>query len=385
MMPSISALPRAATCPGAYALPHANPTSTDAEAGVGNHAAAEGAVVNGELDKLPEEIRALIPRGSFVVPEAVVYYDYEADTARTPNDVAHGRRAYTPGPTEIAGTIDLLITTNAGRVTVLDYKRHASVGSPDENEQIMGYALAAARITRAREVTVVVAYIEADEDGRVSLLRPLDVRQVDEIDLDAFAVRIRAIVAGIHAQRARAIPDVVESRHCRYCPALVHCPAKRELLVRLANGGEARELESMLPLTPRTAAIAYENLKHAENLLKRIRGALWAYATEVDIPLANGMVLGRRVKPGNEQLDGEITAAVLAELHGQAVADAATIKREGTKAGIERALKAAGVKPLSSSMEAVLEEIRKRGGAKREEQEKVDEHPPTKQLARKAG
>jgi len=376
--PTMSGLPRAAACPGAYALPHANTTSADAVAGVASHEAAERAVVNDELDKLPDEIRALMPSGSFAVPEPTIYYDWVADTARAPNDAAKGRRLYTPGPTELPGTPDLLITTPAGRLVVLDYKRHADVGAPDRNEQVMAYALAAARITSAREAIVAVAYIDVDEHGTVILKRPLVTREVDEIDLDAFRVRLRGIMDRVAEQRSRAVPDVSEGPHCKHCPALPYCPAKRELLLRLANGAEARELDAMIPLTPRTAAIAYMNLKHAEGLLARIRSAVYAYAAEVDVPLPSGMVLGKRTVEGNEQLDGEIVATVLTELHGSEVADFATIKREGTKAGIERAIRRAGVKPHTPAIAAVLAEVRKRGGASRKSKEEIGEFPPTK-------
>ncbi|HTU62140.1 MAG TPA: hypothetical protein VMF89_26965, partial [Polyangiales bacterium] len=175
------------------------------------------------------------------------------------------------------------------------------------------------------------------------------------------------------AQRAKRIPDVRENKHCKHCPAMVHCPAKRELLVRITSGQERDELEAMMPLTPQTVAVAYERLKHAEHLLKRIRGAIFAYASEIDVPLGNGKVLGSRVKLGNTTLDGDTVYAVVREKYGQEVADAA-VSREATQTKIEAALKDAGVRPRAPAMRELMTEVHKRGGAKRTPKPTSDEH-----------
>lgn len=374
-MLTISGLPRAAECPGFAALPHANTTSDDAEAGVDNHAAAETAVRTGDLDKLPPELRELITPGAILRPEHAVAYNIETDTARALNVTERSYATASPPLTddEVPGTLDLLIIALAMRVTVVDYKRYEDVGSPDENAQILGYALAAARLTGATEVTVVVAYIEANEFGVVRLMRPLVVRQVDAIDLDAFASKLRLIVAAVREQRSRKVPDVSESKQCRYCPALVHCPAKHRLLVRITSGQERDELEGMMPLTPATVAVAYERLKHAEHLLKRIRGAIFGFASEIDVPLGNGRVLGRRTKLGNTALDGDKVYEVVRELYGQEVADQA-VTREATQSRLEVVLKAHNVKPLAPAMRELMTEVHKRGGSKREPKETTDEH-----------
>lgn len=389
-MLTISGLPRASECPGSAALPHANTTSSDAEAGIDNHAAAETAVRTGDLDKLPPELRELITPGSVVRPEYAVAYDIATDTARALNIGDREYDAASPPLTddEVPGTLDLLIispdtlrevdgmstvVTHLLRVTVVDYKLHTDVGSPDENEQLLGYALAAARLTGATEVTVVVAYIEADEHGFVRLMRPLVVREVDAIDLDAFASKLRRIVEAVRVQRARAVPDVSESKQCRHCPALVHCPAKRALLVRITSGQERDELEAMIPLTPQTVAVAYERWKQADHLLKRIRAAIFAFAGEVDVPLGDGRVLGRRTKLGNTTLDGDTVYEVVREKYGQEVADKA-VTRDSTQSRLEIVLKANNVKPLAPALREVMAEVHKRGGSKREPKETTDVH-----------
>jgi hypothetical protein len=129
----------------------------------------------------------------------------------------------------------------------------------------------------------------------------------------------------------------------------------------------------MLPLTPATVATAYERLKHAEHLLKRIRAAIFGYASEIDVPLGNGRVLGRRVKLGDTQLDGDTVYEVVREKYGQEAADAA-VSREATQVKLEAMLKARDVKPRAPAMRELMTEVHKRGGAKRLPKETTDEH-----------
>lgn len=380
-MLTISALPRAAACPGSEALPHANTSSEDSDTGVDNHATAEAIVRSRQFEKLPRELLALIEPGAQLMPEHAVAYNLATDTARSLNVLDREYDTAFPPLTddEVPGTVDLLILTDSDspmhppRLTVVDYKYRSDVGSPEENEQLMGYALAAARLFQTESVTVVVAYIDTDDEGNLVLLRPLVVRQLDGIDLDAFAAKLRDIVAAVRAQRAKAIPDVREGKGCRHCPALVHCPAKHTLLVRITTGQERDELEAMLPLTPATVALAYERWKHAEHLLKRIRGAIFAYASEIDVPLGNGRVLGRRTKLGPTALDGDVVYSIVREKYGQEVADQA-VTREATQARLEVVLKARGIKPLAPAMRELMTEVAKRGGSKRPPKETTDEH-----------
>lgn len=367
---SISSLPRVTLCPGSAALPQANTTSVYAESGNSNHAANESAVLDGRLDDLPPKIRALIPDGAVPKAEVRIAYNWATDSSRLTE------RPYVLGENEIGGTIDLLIAADGNRVTVVDYKLFEDVGLPDENEQVMGYALAAARLFGADEVTVVLAYLGHDaQDPRMV------VRVVDALDLDAFASKLRGVIASVRLQAERAVPDVRESRWCKHCPAAASCPAKVALIKRLANGGESNELELLMPLSAETAALAYERLGYARNLLRRIESAIYAYAAETPIPLSNGMVLGKTTKLGNEKLDGDAVHEVVKARHGQAIADAAVV-RSATKVKLKEALRFVGVKSLAAEEKAVLDEVRAKGGAVRETKETIEEYRP--QIAERA-
>ncbi len=62
---------------------------------------------------------------------------------------------------------------------------------------------------------------------------------------------------------------------------------------------------------------------------------------------------------------------MIREQHGQEIADAA-VERKASQAGIKRGLEF--VNGGSSALKTVMDEIKKRGGAKREEGEAIEEY-----------
>jgi hypothetical protein len=342
-----------------------------ADAGKVRHTTADCAIKEGRYELLPVEIRALLPKGSLAIAEVDVAYDWSADTAR----YLDGAR---PGPTEIGGRFDLLIVQD-GKVTVVDFKGFEEVDDPEGNEQLLGYAICAARIVGVTELKLVVAYLQADDDGRLTLIRPLVVRMIDELDLAAYAQKVRRVVAKVELARDQAIPDVRESKQCKYCDATAHCPAKRGLIQLMAAGPDAlaEALELKVPTTARQAGIAWERLVPVKNLLKRLETECKKFASHTPLPLSNGKELRKVLRRGHEKLDGDHARAVIAELHGDAIADAA-VKHVTAKKWIEDALRqAAGVTNLTEAKESVFDEVRRRqGGAKYEDQREQFEECP---------
>lgn len=367
-MITASALPRLAVCPGSAALPQAETTSELADAGTVRHSAVETAVIEGRLDDIPEAVRDLITPGSLASAEVAIAYNWRTGAARHLGLGA--RRDYAVAADEIPGTIDLLIV-NGRRVVVVDYKGHEDIGAPDEHEQSMLYALAASRIYDADEVTLVIAYIgQGVESARIRRVT------VDAIELISFATRVtkimKAVAEQLEAVRGHRLPDVRESRHCKYCSSVAACPAKTALIRRLVSGEESDELSLLLPLDDEAARFAYERLGQARQLLKRIESAIYARAAESPIPLGGGRWLGKHTKPGVERLDGDTTYDIVRDMHGQAIADLA-VERKATKTGIRAALKEAGVKPLAKAEAAVIAAVRAAGGATKESTETVGE------------
>jgi hypothetical protein len=360
-----SDLPRVFACPGSAALAKARTTSQWAEDGTDRHAEKEAAVIDGDLEFLHADIRALIPEGATTLAEVALAYDVATGRGRQIG-VGKARRYGALAPTEIPGTIDLLAIT-PDRLIIVDHKGFQYVGAADQNEQVGFYALAAARTYSIDDVTVAIGY----EVGRPSI------SELDALDHDAFherLVRLRARIADQVAKVSRGhLPDVSEGPGCRYCPGAHVCPAKTALVRRLVTGGEADELELMMPLDDDTARIAYERLGHARNLLKRVENALHARAAERPIPLGGGRFFGMRKTRGNEELDGETVHAVLVERYGVQTADTA-VTREATKKSLEDALRFVAPKgKLTATKDAVLKEVRDRGGAKRKDKTSLTE------------
>lgn len=358
-LPTASELPRASVCPGSFALPQARTTSEDAEAGKDRHAVIEAQVVAGELDDLPPAVRRLIPAGALVAAEVAVAYNPTTGTARQMGVGA--QRDYTRTDDEMAGTIDLLAVAG-DKVVVVDWKGRSSVGAPERNAQVMFYALAAARIYDVTEVTIAVSYIAGGTEDA-----PTAVRVVDILDLDAFALRLRRIIAAIEEQRSRPMPDVTESRHCQYCPARHACPSRVALARRVLDGDEANAMAIVRPLDDETAARLYHDIKRAKGILHQLEKAVYARAAEAPIPLGDGRYFGRYTKTGNEKLDGDIVFQVVAERMGRDVADLA-VTRHATKKALHEAVRD------GKAERELLDEVRKRGGASKESKDDVGEY-----------
>jgi hypothetical protein len=98
-------------------------------------------------------------------------------------------------------------------------------------------------------------------------------------------------------------------------------------------------------------------------MLKAAKAQIIARAVVRPLDLGDGTVLREVVREGNEQLDGGMAYAVAAELYGQELADA-SCERSVSKASLRRAAKASEL-PAATVERAVVEEVRRRGGASR--------------------
>jgi hypothetical protein len=361
-----SQLDRIIACPGSAALSQINTTSEYAQQGTDRHAEQEEAINSGDI---PEDIAALLGDAA-ASAQAEVALAYDVATGKGRVIGAGLNRAYGElAPFEIAGSADVIACTEGG-VIVIDRKLYSEVTPAAQNSQLAFLALAACRALGKSDATVILIY----ESGRV------DRATLDEIDLDVFASKLRSLHERVAVQRAKVargeVPDVSQGKHCKHCSSMPVCPASTALIQRLVNGGEANDLELMVPLTPDTARIAYGRLHQAKNLLKRIEAALYAYGAERPFPIGDGKMFGRYTKPGNEDLDGRIVRDVVREQLGEAAIDE-VISYEATKTRLKEAIKARAPKGKAAAMERdLLAEVRKRGGAKREPSDAVGEFAP---------
>jgi hypothetical protein len=276
-----------------------------------------------------------------------------------------GRKYGSVGPFEIAGTADAVGRGPCDELVIVDWKSFdPTVPRAAVNGQLHTLALAASRAYGVDECEVAIHHE----------VRSLDVAGLDWMDLKAFEVELRGILDQVASARSRARAGepltFSPGSHCRYCPAFHACPTQRELTTMVKTGVAEVRAEFLMPLaTDEGAREAYEFAQRIRMLLKRLDSAIYARAGERPIPLTNGNMLGRIEKKGNEKLDGDIVHAVVKELHGAEVADAAVI-RSATKTRLKEAVKTAAAE------RAVLEKVRERGGSERGTKSVIEEYEP---------
>lgn len=343
-LPSASRLERASKCVGSAVLPRVDDVTTAMERGSAIHAfLARVAEVGREeaLAEVPEAYRAacevvdldVLPTAALeVIAELALAYDVEAGTAR---ELGRNLRKYPRvAASECIGVADI-VTLTPDEVFVADYKAgRGLLTSAQENTQLRLLGLAVAR--RFRRPRVRVALIRLLEDG-TALFDSVD---FDAFELDVVAEDLRDLAGRIAAARDRMArgepPPVTTGAHCRRCPSLVYCPAQTALIRKMVESPDHVARDILAELTPEHASTAWERLKVVEEVVRRARESLYAFARDHPIPLPSGMVLGE-VEVRRRVLDGSKAYEVLERLHGPAVAHSG-VELEATQAGIERAL-----------------------------------------------
>lgn len=346
MRPTASALERAGRCLGSALLPRVDEVTDAASHGLAIHAfLARVSEVGREqaLGEVDEEFRPacaaidldLLPTSALeVYPELALAYDPETGIARELGRNL-GRRYPPVHPREFVGTADV-VTVSRDEVVVADFKTGRGLLTPaKDNPQLKFLGLAAARLLGRRQLRV--ALIRIAEDGTPFF----DSADFDAVELDSIEEELRDLARRLdQAKDLLALgepPPVTTGIHCRRCPSLVYCPGQAALVKKLGGHPEAVAEEILAALTPEQAATAWACLKVAEEVLRRAREALHAYARDNGIVLANGVVVGE-VETQRRQLDGKIAFEVLERIHGPDVARAA-VELDASQASIERALR----------------------------------------------
>jgi hypothetical protein len=297
--------------------------------------------------------------------EVAFAWDWLADTARELHRGSGSRDYSGIGPSEVAGTADL-IGLDGGAVVVLDLKTGwADLGNPADSPQLQFYALAAALAYGATEAVVGFIHVR---DG-VALY---DVARLDAFALAAAAERLRGIVVSTSAaeeqwaQTHQVTP--VAGEHCRYCPAFLRCPAKATLARELALQSAANDPTELTPvLDAASVPAALERLWAAQQVLERVKRTLDEFAASHPVYLPDGRVYGS-VESSKESFDPAIGASALAQLFGPDVAgEAVEVEKTLSKAALERALRkhiAGTDKKLTHAVREAHEAIRAAGGSK---------------------
>lgn len=377
--PTGSSLDRVAMCPASAALPQIFQEGTDDDAkarGTVKHRFLERVAAVGRetaLAEVDEKHRALCESINLakiadtlkLSTEVALAYNWKRDTARILTPVAP--RMYEIDPDEeIAATADVAAyDPKASRAYLGDYKGpRAWLPKPDQSMQLGLGAVALARIYGADEA--VLEFIRLPDSGEPIRFDAT----LDAFGIESAAARIRETMelVGVVRERYEAghIPNVTEGRHCGYCPAKMHCPAKTAGM-RAVLAGEKR-ISLREPITPDNATQFYTMVRAAKDLLAQAEAAAYAYAKLTPIKVRDeedGSVrlFGELTRPGNDVVDGAKAHLVIAKKYGAEAANAA-VTMEVTKKAITEAVKKH--KPADatqkSEIESIIDEIAALGG-----------------------
>jgi hypothetical protein len=324
----------ASKCPGSQAHEHVQRTNDAAERGAAIHEYIAALLSRGET-ALPSnyEARAVCERLDkdeilrAASPTAHADYRVELGLYLSPASGNAGilegshHRDYSAAPEgSIPGTADV-VALEDDRVRVTDWKTGArEVPHPAENHQLRFLGLVAARAFGRELATAQIAAIR--EDGSI------DLREADlgTEELDEIATELAYIARRVKTAR-EGDPVYKTGNHCRYCPALPHCPA-------IATAGQAILDGPPEDLTPKRAAEMWSRLQAVEAAAKKTREALQEYTYARPIPTEDGKQL-KVIETRRENIDSGMAFAILREhLPDETLAEVVSVTKTSLSGGL---------------------------------------------------
>lgn len=382
-LPSASELQRAMACRGSMTLPRIEESNEYAAKGVEVHKflanIVKGMSFEAALAKVPGEYVSDckeididdLPRDLTNVQTEVAYaYNPFTGVGRVLGvDV---ERDYTSADRllEFVGTADIVGVKADGTLYIGDFKTGAAfnVPSSDKNWQLFLLALAA---TRAG----------GHDQAEVSIIRTLGTVRNDKYLVDALELAAAAEslfeLAQWHKEfkekKDRSAITFATGDHCKYCPSKLYCPAKTAILKSVINMPHNTKDSILEMLTEANAAQAYIRWQEVKSVMRMVEPALRQYASDKPIKLPNGKTFGPRDTESKE-INPDVARAVLKELYGDKVADAAC-SFETTKKAIKNSLREVAQKgELGKTEREVFEKIRQGGGVITVNKRIIDEH-----------
>lgn len=308
-----SRLELAAKCSAAFSHEHVSTTNEAAERGSQVHEYVATLLTGSHEPPLPADKKAAELCNSLhehelrdtAQPDANAAFYAEVALYYLPGSGEAGaiegsyHRDYSAAPEgSLAGTADAIAVEDT-RVRVTDWKTGArEVPDPAGNYQLGLLGLAAARVFDKDEAIVQIARLR--EDGSVELrsarLHREDLQQL-ETTIDRIARRVE--------QARDGEPVYHTGSHCRFCPALPHCPAVAGAAQAILDGPPEE-------LTPKRAAGMWAQLQAVEAAAKRTREALQEYAYARPVPTVDGWQL-KVIETRRESVDSSKAFHVLRE------------------------------------------------------------------------
>lgn len=320
-----------------------------------------------------------LQRGAFA-REIAFAYDSSTDSARelARNVTKRDYSRFDLKPFEIPGTADLFGLMSATTGKVGDYKTGWTEVPPARfNRQLQLLAIMCARTFGL--TSIVGEIIRIREDGSTWKSRwQWGMFELDEIAEDFRALHLRvAKMRQLHADGERL--PVVLGEHCKYCPAMSHCPEHLAIAKRIGTDDQRLELEQKLQaMTPQEAGILHMRLKAHKRLVAMAERTIYAMAKQDPIPLPDGRMLGEITKPGKEKVDGRVAWKVMLERYGHDVA-AKAAEMKASKASIDRALALVELEDgqtKKARKAEIVADIKRHGGIEKKPTTTVTEYDP---------
>lgn len=324
------------------------------------HAAIEHTLVGGDITLASDDAQALygewqqwwatspLNRAGWIA-EVAFAYDVAGDSARSLK--TDGHRTYDVGADEIPGTIDAL-WLGEDHAIIVDWKTGSDFGNmvphAADNWQLRLYALMVARAYRFDRVETHIVRITTEGVRTTS-------HTLDAMDLDVVAAEVQSLVEDIPT--SKPAPGL----HCRRCRVVASCPTTATATDALAPVQPvAIEIK-----TPEQASAALVRLRQVQAACEQIEALLKAYAINNDgIALPGGKKwVKTTVDRESISLTGQDMAMGVGIICEAGAESALESKTTTSKAAIERALKASGLKgkDLRAKMDGLLSELRAAG------------------------
>ncbi len=285
--------------------------------------------------------------------EVAYAYDVQRDAARLIGE--NVGRGYEVSASEIPGTIDALALDDE-HAHVVDWKTTSGFGpgpaDAEDNWQLRLYALMVARAHRVDSVTIHVVRITTN--GVTSTSHTLD-----SLELDAVAHEVQRLVKAVPT----ALPQA--GSHCHRCRAVAVCPTTNAATTAIAPPAPIK-----LEINDDNAGNLLMKLRQVQAACEQLEGALKLYAAnknEEGIRLPTGKRWVRTsVDRESINLNGDANAMGIAIISMAGAEKALEPKISVSKAGIERELKAQGVKgkELRDKVEGLMSELRAAGATR---------------------
>jgi hypothetical protein len=297
---SASSCERTIACPAWLALPHVHRTGDEADRGAEIHRFVRNVLTGtphaDALSRVSPEHRELCARidwrslgGDLHNIRCEVSYGLKPflGLARELGENL-GRKYVDLEPDEVPGTLDIEGETLDGRQVVIDLKTGFELVDSEDNGQ--GKHLCACRAIMAGCSSVEFRIAQLRPDGTFDRNDCM----YDTFEIDTFCDDLSSAI--LKSRRYKGIvasglaPDTAPGDHCRYCPAMEHCPAHvslvRSMLPTLENiEGQLQSLSVV------DAGRAWDKAKQLEKLLDRVMESLKARAKNTPLPLSDGKEL----------------------------------------------------------------------------------------------